>query len=65
MPVAMYFKYRNNLHTPTKIQKIAEMKNIPYFLPVVYIDRISPNDLVLVPEVLNWHQVSEDPVNVL
>ena len=33
----MYFKYRNTLHTPQKMQKIAEIKNIPYFLPVVYL----------------------------
>ena len=33
----MYFKYRNTLHTPEICKKIAEIKNIPYFLPVVYI----------------------------
>ena len=32
----MYFKYRNTLHTPQKMQIIVEMQNIPYFLPVVY-----------------------------
>ena len=33
----MYFKYRNTLHTPQKCKKIAVMKNILYFLPVVYV----------------------------
>ena len=33
----MYFKYRNTLHTPQKCKKVAEIKNIPYFLPVVNI----------------------------
>ena len=31
----MYFKYKNTLHTPQKMQKINEVQNIPYFLPVV------------------------------
>ena len=33
----MYFKYRNTLHTPQKYKKNVEIKNIPYFLPVVYV----------------------------
>ena len=39
----MYFKHRNTLHTPQKYKKIAVIKYIPYFLPVVYI--LYANDL--------------------
>ena len=30
------FQVQKHIAHPTKLQKIAEIKNIPYFLPVVY-----------------------------
>ena len=32
----MHLTHRNTLHTPQKMQIFAEIKNIPYFLPVMY-----------------------------
>ena len=51
----MYFKYRNTLHTPQKMQKIDEIKNIPYFLPVVYNARFKNWYIMYIVALCIWY----------